>query len=109
MSIFSAVWANIHNFFIDAEKEVITFIDSLAHSILVNGGALLVQSAKDAVAAAQSTGGTGEEKLAAATSKVITDLEAGGIPIVLNAINGAIEAAVAEMHKTQTADANVLG
>lgn len=58
-----------------------------------------VKDVEDAAIAAISGGGTvtGKEKLAQAQEKVIASLTEKGLPIVTNAINIAIEAAVANM------------
>jgi hypothetical protein len=76
-----------------------SFLSGLARSIAENGGELLVRAAREAVAAAEQSGGSGEDKLKAARDRIISSLRDAGKPIVMNAINGAIEAAVAEMKK----------
>lgn len=97
MSIFSNVWQDIKGFFSDAEKDAVAFLDALASSIVKHGGAELMQAAADAVTVAETTGGTGAQKFAAAKSSVIADLTSKGIPILFNAVHAAIEAAVAQM------------
>lgn len=100
MSLFKNIWSDIEGFFGTAEKDVVTFVESLADSISANGGAVLINAATSAVAAAESAGGTAAEKLAAAVASVTSTLETQGIPVVVNAVNGAIEAAVALMKAT---------
>ncbi|HNB00967.1 MAG TPA: phage holin, LLH family [Nitrosomonas sp.] len=95
MSIFSRVWHVIESFFEGVEREVVIFLDALAHNIARNGGSLLIQAAQQAVEAAEKTGGTGKEKFEAAQKEVKEVLEASGVNSVLSAINAAIEAAVA--------------
>lgn len=63
------------------------------------GGDALIDAAKSAVAAAEAKGGTGEEKFIAAKKAVVKSLQKQGIPLVYNAINLAIEAAVAALAK----------
>lgn len=104
MSLFKNIWSDIEGFFSDAEKDTVTFIESLVDSIAANGGAVLISAATGAVAAAEATGGTAATKLAAAVASVTSTLTTQGIPVVQNAINGAIEAAVAQM-KTQAPNA----
>jgi Bacteriophage holin of superfamily 6 (Holin_LLH) len=82
---------------------VFSLVTAMGKTIAENGGPLLAQAAMDGVLAAEQKGGTGSEKLAAAQAAVIADLTAKGIPIVMNAVNGAIEAAVAKMKADTTA------
>lgn len=60
-------------------------------------GPVLLQSATDAVLAVETTPGDGKVKREAAFAAIVADLESKGLPIVKNAINLAIEAAVANM------------
>lgn len=76
---------------------VFNLLSAMGKSIAANGGPVLVQAAEDAVLAAETTGGDASAKLAAAQAAVIADLQKNGIPVVMNAVNGAIEAAVAGM------------
>lgn len=73
------------------------FVETLAHSIEANGGQVLRDAAKAAVETAEATGGSGEDKAKAALASVIAVLEAEGIPVVIAAVKGAIEAAVANL------------
>ena len=73
------------------------FVSALAENIEKNGGKVLRDAALDAVAAAENAGGSGSDKFSAALESVISTLEAQGIPVVLNAVRGAIEAAVAQI------------
>lgn len=82
--------------FSGAEKDAAAFIDALVTAIVSNGGAVLMTAAANAVAAAESSGGTSDEKFAAASAAVISSLKSAGEPVVINAVNGAIEAAVAQ-------------
>ncbi|HVY13422.1 MAG TPA: phage holin, LLH family [Alphaproteobacteria bacterium] len=90
--------------FTDAEKAVVAGFDALIHSIAENGGHVLMEIAADAVKAAEATGGTGLQKFAAAEAQVIQDLQDKSIPVVANAIKGAIEAAVATLKVNKAAE-----
>lgn len=87
----------IESFFSSILSNVTSFMSNVAHSIAVNGGPVLVELATAAVAAAEAQGGSGSDKFNAAVKAVTSGLEAKGVPIVLNAVNAAIEAAVANM------------
>ena len=88
--------AVIQNFFHDGVHDILTGLNALANSIAKNGGAVLFAAAASAVAAAETNGGKGEDKFKAAQAAVIATLAAKGLPVVMNAINGAIKAAVAQ-------------
>jgi hypothetical protein len=77
---------------------VLNALKPLGRQIAIAGGMALVDAARQAVRAAEETGGSGREKFDAAQKAIIVSLEAQGLPIVINAINGAIEAAVAAMN-----------
>lgn len=77
--------------------KVFSLVSALGKTIAENGGPVLAQAALDAVMAAEQAGGGAAEKLAAAQAAVVSDLTSKGIPVVMNAVNGAIEAAVAQM------------
>ena len=85
---------DIINYF---ESGILNFFDDLAESIEQNGGQVLRDAAMEAVKAAEQTGGSGEDKFKAALASVISVLESQGLPLVMNAIKGAIEGAVAKM------------
>lgn len=97
-SFFARIWVDIVDFFTVSERVVLIFSSSLIHSIAQNGGDILIQAAKTAVDAAEAAGGSGSEKREAAKASIIESLKANGIPLVMNSINGAIEAAVAELN-----------
>ena len=81
-----------------ADQDAIVFAHALINLMQSSGGKVLRDAAVAAVTAAETTGGTGEIKLAAATASVIATLTTEGIPVVKTAVNGAIEAAVASMN-----------
>lgn len=93
------MWTRIKNFFKGFLLDVEKFLNPLAHEIFAFGGKLLLESAIKAVYEAEKTKGSGREKFEAAKESVIRDLKEGGHMIVENAINGAIEAAVAKMKR----------
>lgn len=88
---------HFHDFIHNIANSALGFMESLAHSIEANGGSVLRDAAMAAVQAAEQTGGSGEDKAKAALASVIGVLEAQGLPVVINAIKGAIEASVAQM------------
>lgn len=81
------------------------FFHSLIDSIAQNGGKVLQEAAIAAVAAAEASGGSGKDKFDAALAQVIATLTAQGLPVVQNAVRGAIEAAVADLRTVQIAPA----
>lgn len=97
MNVFQRALSYVEGFFTEAEKVVSAFVGAFIHNIAANGGPVLVLAAKDAVSAAEATGGSASVKLAAAQAAVIADLTSKGVTVVNSAINGAIEAAVAQL------------
>jgi hypothetical protein len=96
-AFFKSIENSVKSLFTEAESEAMVFLDALAASIEANGGAVLRAAAVNAVAAAEAVGGSATVKLAAATTSIIATLTSQGIPVVENAVNGAIEAAVAAL------------
>lgn len=92
MSFFSKIWS----FFKPLAK---VFVSSLADNIAKNGGAVLIQAAMDGVAAAEASGGSSSYKWNIAKDIIIERLKQNSIPVVHSAINGAIEAALADYKK----------
>lgn len=97
MSFFSNVWTQIENIFTKEEQAFALFFEDAIHNVAVNGGPVLVNAATNAVEAAEKQGGSGSAKLAAATAAVVATLTTQGIPVVVSAVNSAIEAAVARL------------
>ena len=100
-----SVWSDFVGWVEGIGHSILDFLNPLAASIAKNGGDLLVSlaqeevaKAEDAAVAAAAAGNaqTGLDKFAAAQKGVVAELVAKGIPVVLNAVNGAIEAAVAK-------------
>lgn len=77
----------------------------LVKSVADNGGQLLLDAADEAVRAAEAAGGTGFEKYDAAFDAIGAKLASEGVAVVGNAVNGAIEAAVAKL-KAEVAEIN---
>lgn len=73
------------------------FFEALATSIEASGGQILRDAAINAVKAAETNGGSGKAKFDAAYAQVVSTLQAEGIPFLVSAVNGAIEAAVAKI------------
>jgi hypothetical protein len=105
MSWFSKEIASIESWFSSEEKVVLNFLEGAARSIVANGGPVLINAAMAAVTAAETTGGTGAQKLQAATAAVVSTLKGQGLPVVQNAINAAIEGAVANLKASLPAPA----
>lgn len=93
------MWHKIKSFFKGILGEIAEFLSPLAREIAASGGKLLLQAAAEAVLAAEHQGGSGADKFKAARTSVIATLEKNGIPIVLNAVHGAIEGAVAKLNQ----------
>lgn len=94
-----SLWTKIRDKVFGTIKEEFTqdeqALVAWAHNLLVQITPAVKQAAEDAVQAAISVPGNGEVKAAAALAAAIADLTAKGIPIVINAIKGAIEIAFA--------------
>ncbi len=81
-------------------KDIFTsFFSPLARQIAKGGGALLINAAMEAVVSAEQHGGSGSDKLKYAKDLVIARLKMNGIPLIMVAINGALEASVARMNE----------
>jgi hypothetical protein len=97
MEMLSRLWDQIEEWFEKIGEDIVDFVKPLAKEIAANGGMVLLNAAHDAVLAAEAVGGSGGDKFKAAQEALIAKVQAEGLPVVLNAINGAIEAAVAKM------------
>jgi len=93
------IWKRIGSFFEDVGAFVLNFLSAGFKVIKKNGGKLLLSVAMDAVLAVEKTGGG--NKFDAAKEIVVTRLKSEGVPIVLNAVNIAIELAVAKMNENK--------
>ena len=97
MSFLKKLWLKIGKVFSKVEEHAAIFADSVVRSIAENGGPVLIAAAIAAVKAAEAQGGSGKDKLLVAQATIIGALKTAGIPIVMNAVNAAIEAAVANL------------
>lgn len=105
MSLIGRIKEDVEGLFTDGEKAAVAFAESLIGSIQSNGGTVLISAATGAVTAAEASGGTPAQKLAAAQAAVAKTLGDQGITVVQNAVNGAIEAAVAALPPAAAAPA----
>lgn len=97
MSFFSNVWSAIVSFFTKFGAALFTAFKPLLVSIAENGGKVLIEAAREAVKASEASGGNGDAKRAAAFAAIVRVLGEKGIPVVANAVYGAIEVVVAEL------------
>lgn len=91
------MWKKFLRSFRSTRDDVIDALTPLAVQIAKSGGQILLEAALSAVRTAEQTGGSGEEKFKAAKKIVVKNLQDKGLPLVTNAINGAIESAVASL------------
>lgn len=103
MTFFTDLQSKIASAFAYLESLVTTFFSAGIKVIAANGGHVLLDAALSAVQAAEATGGSGPAKLAAAQTAVLATLKAEGIPVLQNAVNLAIEGAVAQLNASQKA------
>lgn len=105
MSIVSRLIDTIDEFFTAVGRVVFAFfkaaIDEAVHQLGEEGIAII----RGAVTAAESTGGSGEEKRKAAQSAILSGLAAAGIKASISVVNVGIEAAVLEMQHAAKSDA----
>lgn len=114
MSWFSDTFSSVSDFFTNlwdnviqpdmksVEEVAIAFFSAAATSAAQQLGTQGLKLITDAVTAAETQGGTGVEKLAAAQSQIVTDLSTAGITAATNIVNAAIEGAVAQLKTVQT-------
>lgn len=100
-AIFTLILDFFHNGFLD----LIAALTILAKSLEANLGEVGFAIVTSAVIAAETTPGTGEDRRKAAQAAAVAALTAKGLPVVMTAINQAIEAAYA-LHKANVAAAD---
>lgn len=88
---------NAHSFFSWISGAGFAFYKAAINSVEASGGQVLKDAATSAVTAAEAAGGTGNEKFTAAFNAVEAELKTAGVAVVVNAINIAIESAVAAL------------
>lgn len=93
------MWNQIKTFLKGLISDITGFLTPLAKQIAKSGGQLLLQAALDAVMAAEKQGGSGSAKFKAARASVVASLQTNGVPLIENAIQGAILAAVAKLNE----------
>jgi hypothetical protein len=91
------IWEHITNFFHVAEDVAAAAIKAFAEYLAENGGDVLMQSAIDAVNAAEAAGGSGAVKFSAATSAIREDMFTKGLTVAEHAIQSAVLAAVSQL------------
>lgn len=106
MSFFSDLGDKLKSLADEILEFVESFFGAAIKAVEQNGGPLLVQLATDAVAAAEASGGSGGQKLQAAVDSVVAGLKTNGVPVVLNAVNIAVETAVANLKASQASQAS---
>lgn len=98
-AFFTNLWDNVLKPDVkEAEEVAIAFFSAAATAVATQLGTLGLKIVTDAVSAAQTAGGTGSEKLAAAQAKILSDLSTAGVTAATNVINAAIEGAVAQLN-----------
>ena len=100
---FENLWANVLKPDVQAAEQVVEVFFVQAETAVENElGVEGLKIVTDAVAAAEKTGGSGTQKLAAAQTAIASDLSAANlINVAQNTINVAIEGAVAQLKTTQ--------
>jgi len=101
---FENLWTNVLKPDVqDAEQVVEVFFEQAETAVENELGVEGLKIVTDAVSAAETAGGTGLQKLAAAQSAIATDLSAANLAnVAQNTINVAIEGAVAQLKTAQT-------
>jgi hypothetical protein len=105
---FENLWANVLKPDVQKAEEVVEVFFEQAETAVENElGVEGLKIVTDAVSAAETAGGTGLQKLAAAQSAIATDLSAANLAnVAQNTINVAIEGAVAQLKAAQTQSAS---
>lgn len=88
---------SVQNLFHKDVHAIVVGVGALSHNIETKLGPLGYDIVASAVAAAEASGGTGADKRDAAIKAAIAKLAEAGIPIAMDAINQALEAAVAAL------------
>lgn len=97
MSFFSDLGDQLKSLVEEALSFVESFFSAAIKAVAENGGPLLVSLAEAGVAAAEAAGGSGSDKAKAAFDSIVAGLQAQGVPVVINAVNIALETAVAKL------------
>src|SRR5581483_5320743 len=95
-------WSKLESLFLTVVGKIEVWLKPAAQYLAANGGPVLVAAAEAAVAADPSMlSKSGSEKRDAAVKQITAQLTAQGIPVVVAAINLAIEAALAGTKEVQ--------
>lgn len=97
LTIFQKIEKYIENIFEKGEDIAADAVKAFVKSLEAGGGPLLLQIALDAVSAVSTTNNTGSMKFGLARKEIIADLTARGLPILENAVQGAILVAVSKL------------
>jgi hypothetical protein len=97
MSLIKDLQNKFHDIVHNLHDSALGFFDALATAIENSGGQVLRDAALAAVQAAETAGGSGDDKFKAAVASVIAVLEKEGIPVAVNAVQGAVLGAVAKV------------
>lgn len=96
MSSRKEILNHLHDFVHGLKDMLSDFWDAATQTVKENGGKILEDAALAGVAAAETQGGTSQEKFDFAYAAVAAVLAKEGIPFAVNAVRLAIEAAVAK-------------
>ncbi len=98
-------WSKLESLFLTVVGKIEVWLKPAAQYLAANGGPVLVAAAEAAVAAVAADPSmlskSGSEKRDAAGKQITAQLTAQGIPVVVAAINLAIEAALAGTKEVQ--------
>ncbi len=105
---FENLWTNVLKPDVqEAEQVVEVFFEQAETAVENELGVEGLKIVTDAVTAAEQTGGSGTQKLAAAQLAIVSDLSAANLAnVAQNTINVAIEGAVAQLKTAQTQSAS---
>jgi hypothetical protein len=103
---FENLWTNVLKPGVQKAEQVVEVFFKSAESAVENElGVEGLKIVTDAVSAAETAGGTGLEKLAAAQAAIASDLTTANIlDVAKNTINVAIEGAVSQFNSSKTPD-----
>lgn len=101
-AFFTNLWDNVLKPDVqEAEQVAVAFFSAAASAAANQLGSIGLKIVTDAVTAAEVTGGTGAQKLAAAQAQIVTDLSTAGVTAATNVVNAAIEGAVAQLNSAK--------
>lgn len=101
---FSSLWTNtLKPDLQDIEAVAIAFFSAAAKDAASQLGVVGLKIITDSVTAAETAGGTGSTKLAAAETSAKADLASAGIIAASHILNAAIEGAVAQLNANNKA------